>query len=47
MVHLTYSEVADSRPAAYMENMVTIYRGLEATFSANFFQHVSSGTATI
>ncbi|XP_062148642.1 BRCA1-associated RING domain protein 1 isoform X3 [Alnus glutinosa] len=37
----------DSRPAPYMENLATIYRGLESTFSANLFQHVSSGSRRI
>ncbi|KAA8550722.1 hypothetical protein F0562_002406 [Nyssa sinensis] len=37
----------DIRPAPYMENMVTIYRSLDATFGTSLFQSVSSDAGKV
>lgn len=37
----------DLRTAPFMENLVTIYRGLEATFSANLLQPVSTDSGRV
>ncbi|GMP87791.1 hypothetical protein CsSME_00040023 [Camellia sinensis var. sinensis] len=37
----------DVRPAPYMENLVAIYRSLEATFSASLFQSLTSDAPPI
>ena len=43
-VLLNFSGLADLRTAPFIENLVTIFRGLEATYCSNLFQPVSSGT---
>ncbi|CAL5432595.1 unnamed protein product [Camellia sinensis] len=37
----------DARPAPYMENLVAIYRSLEATFSASLFQSLTSDAGRV
>lgn len=37
--------LVDFRPVPFMENIVAIYKSLDASFCANLFQPVSSGTS--
>lgn len=42
LIGLVFDCVAEVKPATFMENIVTIYRNLEATFNANVVRPVSS-----